>query len=119
MYAPSIERKHPDIFCCTFVILKSFSPLLFVNGTNGLLINLRVSLSKSLNRSSRFLDFDFLIRPRCLGCAERGASGKGDSNSPAFSANGNIHFIFKVRLSSGVRQKLKLRQINSVCFLRY
>jgi hypothetical protein len=76
-----MDLKQPDIFCCTFVILKSFSPLLFVNGTRGYSINLSVSFSKFFNRSSRFLDFDFLIRPRRLGCVRGGVSGNGDSNS--------------------------------------
>ena len=100
MRAPSIERKHPDIFCCTFVILRSFSPELFVKGTNGSSINLKTSVSKSLRRSSKFLDFDFLIRPRRLGCVLGGDGGKGDSNSPALIIYRYL-FLYSSHLSGG------------------
>jgi len=63
-FSPSIERKYPEIFCCTLVMRRSFSPWLLVKGTLSTVMKHRTSDSKSRNRSSRFLAFDRLSRPR-------------------------------------------------------
>ena len=51
--APSSVRKHPETFCRTFVILRSRSASLFVNGTVRSLRKSKTAVFRALNRNAR------------------------------------------------------------------
>ena len=62
--APSIDRKHPDTFCWTLIMRKSFSAWLFEKGTMGSSTNRRTSSSSLCYRYRRLFDFDRATFPR-------------------------------------------------------
>ena len=72
--APSSVRKHPETFCRTFVILKSRSASLFVNGTVRSSRKSKTAVFRTLNRNARLCPMRRFRRPRFF-CFDRGARG--------------------------------------------
>ena len=62
--APSSVRKHPETFCRTFVILRSRSASLFVNGTVRSLRKSKTAVFRTLNRNARLCPMRRFRRPR-------------------------------------------------------
>src|SRR5215208_6143576 len=76
--APSLVRKHPEIFWRTLTILRSLSAWLLSNGTPKSRMNLSTASRCLSKRSSRFLPLVCLGRPLLPG-----RSGGGFASSPA------------------------------------
>ena len=60
---PSSVRKHPETFCRTFVILRSRSASLFVNGTVRSLRKSKTPVFRALNRNARLCPMRRFRRP--------------------------------------------------------
>ena len=66
IFAPSQLLKFPEIFCWTFIILRSLSAWLLSNGTSKSYMKAKTSLRYFCNLSNRFWAFVFFFFPRFL-----------------------------------------------------
>ena len=72
--APCSERNPPEIFIRSFIIRKSCSAWLFVNGTLSSLRNRNTDSRLALSRNARFCPGRRFLRPRRPGLAGRNGS---------------------------------------------
>ena len=110
-FAPSVERKPPEIFCRSFIIRPSRSARLFVKGTRGSVRQRSTSCLRVLRRSKRLWPIRRGERPRRLAAlpvppraerlgADRACGWRGWGRGEWRSARGGSSTTSKLNLNS-------------------